>query len=121
MGTIDNLEDKLLHAVSSFDVEEVVSCLEKGVDPNCQFHFDIVVAGAKYQPSTPLRMVVFRISDNSLIDDDLRKFAKIARLLINKGADPAPAMELAETRYGKYDPNREPSPFMDVWNIIAGA
>ncbi|MNC97970.1 hypothetical protein D3C83_158010 [compost metagenome] len=66
-------------------------------------------------------MVMFCISDNLLEDDDLKQFAEIAKLLLRYGADPKPAMQIAEERYGKYGPGFADSPFMDVWSIVANA
>jgi hypothetical protein len=73
------------------------------------------------QPTTPLRLVMFAISDCMLDDDGLKQFAEIATLLVRRGADPQPAMAIAEDRYGKYDPNTPSSLFMDVWHIVANA
>jgi hypothetical protein len=59
------------------------------------------------------------ISDSLLQDADLEQLAEVARLLLRHGADPRPGMQIAEERYGKYDPNLPASPFMDVWHIVA--
>ncbi len=115
----DNNEE-LMDAVSSFNVEAVKDCLEHGADPNYYVEVDEAYE-SKNQPTTPLRMVMFRISDNMLEDEDLRKFAEIAQLLLDYGADPKPAMQIAESRYGKYNTDSEQSPFMDVWHIVANA
>ena len=64
-------------------------------------------------------MVVFRLSDADLDDAGFRALAAIARLLLERGADPAPALALAELRYGAYDPDAAASPFMDVWHLLA--
>jgi hypothetical protein len=63
---------------------------------------------------------MFCASDNLLEDDDLRELAAIAHLLLQHGADPRPAMEIAEHRYGKYNPQAEGS-FMEIWHVIASA
>jgi hypothetical protein len=98
-------------------VQAVRDCLESGADPNYTRHWDEGEPAG--QPTTPLRLVMFCISDALLEDIHLRNFAEIATLLLSYGADPRPAMEIAEYRYGKYDPGFESSPFMDVWHIIA--
>jgi hypothetical protein len=43
------------------------------------------------------------------------------RILVRHGADRRPAMEIAQWRYGAYDPNVPASPFMDVWHVVAAA
>jgi len=100
----------------------VRACLQQGADPN----YTISIAGAApdagEQPTTPLRLVMFRISDSDLTDDDLHRYAAIAQLLVQHGADPGPAMQIAESRYGPYDPSREGGgAFLAVWRIVAEA
>lgn len=41
---------------------------------------------AEGQPTTPLKLVVFRIADCTLTEDDLERFRIIADMLINSGA-----------------------------------
>ncbi len=105
--------DDLIDAVARVDVAGVSALLSAGADP------DHTVPGDGHQPTSPLRMVVFRASDALLDDDGLRRLAEIGRLLIDHGADPAPAMQLAELRYGPYDPAAAASPFMDIWHVVA--
>ena len=52
------------------------------------------------QPTTPLKLVVFRISDCMLKDIDLVQFKKIAKLLINAGANVDEAILYIHHRYG---------------------
>ncbi len=118
---MENVNDALRDAVINHNVKIVQDCLNRGADPNYAVVIVEDAAEDYNQPTTPLKLVVFCISDNMLKDDDLKQFAKITALLISNGADPKPAMQLAETRYGKYNPNHEKSPFMDVWHIIANA
>jgi hypothetical protein len=112
-----NKNEDLINAIESNNVQAVRDCLEKGADPNYTRHWDESEAAG--QPTTPLRLVMFCISDALLEDIHLKNFAEIATLLLSYGADPKPAMEIAEHRYGKYDPANESGPFMDVWHIIA--
>jgi hypothetical protein len=110
--------DELLEAVSNADIDQVGTLLEKGVDPNgrCQLRtYDNIsdryvevwnADGTPYldtdehQPNSPLKMVVFRISDCMLEEDDLLGFKSIAKLLIAAGADRKVAMDYAKARYG---------------------
>lgn len=114
-----NLNEQLMTAVEEFDLDRVADCLAKGADPSYWRYTDEEETTDIMQPTTPLRMVMFRISDNFLTDSDLRIFEEIARLLVKHGADIGPAMEIAERRYGKYDPGAASSPFMDVWHAVA--
>ena len=107
-----------MKAVEYHRVQAVQDCLGSGADPN---YVQLWEGNSENQPTTPLRMVMFCISDALLEEDDLKQFAEIAALLLHYGADPKPAMKLAEARYGKYDPSFPDSPFMDVWRIVARA
>ena len=111
------LQDELMDAASAFDVAAVRRCLERGADPNSGSGSDD--ASDPAQPTTPLKMVVFRISDNLLEDADLAKFELIAALLLEYGADPKAAMALAETRYGPYELALPDTPFTRVLHVIA--
>jgi hypothetical protein len=113
------LNEELMEAVASFDIEAVKSCLERGADPNYTRFRDEEEPNGYIQPTTPLRMVMFRISDSFLEDDDIKKFGEIAKILLKHGADPKPAMQIAECRYGKHDPNYNKNPFVEVWDIVA--
>ena len=108
------INEELMEAVSSHDVESVKELLEEGADANFKMEYD-----SENQPDTPLKLVMFRISDCDLTDEDLKEFAEIAKLLLEYGADPKPAMKFAEERYGKFDP-KGTGAFMDVWKIVAG-
>jgi ankyrin repeat protein len=117
-----NQSDKneaLMEAVSFHNVKVVQELLEDGADPNYTRVYN--TEEPQNQPTTPLRMVMFCISDNLLEEDDLKQFAEVAKLLLQHGGDPKPAMQLAEMRYGKYDPHIEESTFMNVWHIVAKA
>ncbi len=117
-----NINEQLMDAVSGYNLKAVQECLESDADPNYTIEMDEECPSDIIQPTTPLRLVMFRISDCLLEDNDLKQFVEIAKLLLRHGADPEPAMQVAEARYGKYDPNFvEESPFMDVWRLIANA
>jgi ankyrin repeat protein len=108
----------LIAAIISHNVETVKYLLESGEDPNQVFP---AIAGADHtihQPATPLTLVVSCISNPLLEESALEQFAAIAKLFIEYGADPKPAMELAEMRHGKYNPEAE-GPLMEVWRVVA--
>jgi len=112
------LNKYLMDAVTSYNVKTVKESLEKGADPNYST-YSKTDKEDMHQPTTPLKMVMFRISDCMLEDEELRKFSEIAKLLIQYGAETGPAMIIAEVRYGKYDPIMESNPFSDVWHLVA--
>ena len=108
----------LRKAIEHNDVATVQKCLQQGADPNHLTDFSEFETDNTGQPTTPLSLVVFCISNSFLKDEDLKQFAEITKLLLKHGADPKPAMELAELRYGKYDPDLK-GLFMDVLHLIA--
>lgn len=114
------INEELMNAIERHDVQAVQVCLNNRADPNYLRKTWAEKPDGRHQPTTPLRLVMFCISDNLLEDDDLKQHAEIAKLLLRHGADPKPAMQLAELRYGKYDPTLASSPFLDVWHIVAG-
>lgn len=93
---------KLTRAIASHNVALVKSLLEEKADPNFHipFYDDQSIEEQKHQPNTPLRLVVFRISDCLLTPADLLEFERITKLLIEAGADTKSAYELAVLRYG---------------------
>lgn len=117
----DLLNDQLIEAVTYHRVSDVKRLLEQGADPNYETFTDVTGPERKNQPYTPLRLVMFCISDSLLEEADLHAHAEIAKLLIQFGAETKPAMELAQLRYGKYDPAGERTPFLRVWDVVAVA
>ncbi len=113
------LNDQLILAVTYHKVSEVKTCLEQGANPNYETFVGMAESERRNQPYTPLRLVMFCISDNLLEDADLRAHAEVAKLLIQHGAETKPAMELAESRYGKYNPAGGRNLFMQVWDVVA--
>lgn len=114
-----SLNDQLLDAVTYHRAAEVKRLLEQGADPNYTAYAKEWQENRDAQPWSPLRMVVFCISDNLLEEKDLEEFREVARLLIQYGASTGPAMQLAEKRYGKYSPAGERDAFLKVWDVIA--
>lgn len=114
-----SLNDQLVDAVTYHRVDDVKRLLEKGANPNYETFIGMAESERKNQPYTPLRLVMFCISDCDLSDDGLIDFAEIARMLIQHGAETKPAMELAESRYGKYSASGERNLFLQVWDVVA--
>jgi hypothetical protein len=112
-------EQQLLDAVTFHRTDEVKTLLERGANPNYELPQDPLHPDTILQPRSPLTMVVFRISDNDLSDEGLLAFKHIAQLLIQHGAHTKAAMQLAEERYGKYNPGGERYLFLQVWDVIA--
>lgn len=104
-------------AISERNVERVKELLETGADAN--YYDDGVFNNPDIQPSTPLKSVIFYISDALLNDEDLQNHYDIAEMLLKAGANTEAAMELAEIRYGKYDPSASSSPFTDILHLVA--
>jgi hypothetical protein len=121
-------------AISYADVDKVKECLESGMDPNAVrqlHHKDLITGrylpiwngdGSPYpeidegQPNTPLKLVVFRISDCFLEDEDLIRFEPVAKLLVAAGASCDEAIVYAKSRYGEdcFEKLREGNLFHNV-------
>jgi hypothetical protein len=68
------IDEALMTAVEDHDVMRVKTTLAEGANPNYVKTWE---GDTTYQPNTPLRMVVFRISDNLLEARDLNKFSEL--------------------------------------------
>ncbi|QQD17089.1 ankyrin repeat domain-containing protein [Spongiibacter nanhainus] len=116
------MDQQLMQAINNNNLSLVKACLENGADPDYRSEDDDEeYPTSDLQPDTPLKMVVFRISDSFLTEEDLTSFCAITELLLDYGADPGPALKMAEKRYGKYDPNLPDNPFMDIYHVIVKA
>ncbi|MDF1564045.1 MAG: hypothetical protein P1V51_13435 [Deltaproteobacteria bacterium] len=118
------LGEALLKAVTFFDAAEVERLLEAGADPDHRGEDPPDCPPGVMQPVTPLTLVIFRISDCDLLDDDLRAFERIAALLLARGADPTDALRMAEERYGAFPAERDPEedwPSLAVWRRLVEA
>ena len=72
------------------------------------------------QPDRPLKMVMFRLSDALLEEEHHDVLCEIAKELIAHGADPGPAMQIAEWRYGPYS-DGDPEDVWEAWHVVARA
>lgn len=114
----NELDNLLLEAVAQCHVKDVVMYLEKGANPNYTTFSDEAEPNKIIQPTTPLRMVLFRISDSLLDDFALQNCYEIAQILLQKGANALPAKQIADERYGKYDALAPKDLFQKIRTLI---
>lgn len=97
-----SLNHKLMNAIAQHNFEQVKKLLNDGANPNyieqkCIidsyiFKYTWLSDGEEEpdmddeQPTTPLKLILFRICDLQLNNDDRKEFNKITKLLINAGA-----------------------------------
>lgn len=60
----------------------------------------LVESNSESLPSTPLKAVVFKLSDCLLTENEIAMYSPIADLLLQYGADPDPAIKYYMYRYG---------------------
>ena len=114
----------LLDAVSAIDVAAVHRLI--AADPSPSLNAQRPAAEytrrveQKYQPDTPLKMVVFRASDCLLSAHQHAQLSEITSALLLHGADPRPALELAALRNGAY-PGPDAEDVWAAWHVIAAA
>ena len=123
-----SIDEQLTIAVANADepVDKVRELLAQGANPNYvrrryvrDHNFGLSLAyhadGSSmpeideecFQPTTPLKLVGFRISDCMLTEADLWRFKEVADVLIEYRADAKPALKIMENRYGKWEENEE--------------
>ena len=123
-----SIDELLTEAVQNADVpvERVQELLAQGANPNYvrrryvrdrSFKLSLVYRADGIpmpeedeeckQPTTPLKLVGFRISDCMLQEADLWRFKEVADLLIAYGADAKPALAIMENRYGTREESNE--------------
>jgi len=117
----ETLESELLDAVTGHDVEGVRQCLQQGADPDATAPPGDGYDQSVPQPDTPLKAVVFCMSDAFLDEQGLADFKLITGLLLAHGADPEPALAMARQRYGKFDKKAPRNTFMEILYMIVAA
>lgn len=113
---LNQLNEALRTAICKSNVQEAKALLAQGADPNYTLPREAYAGMSNYeaQPYSPLRLVVFVISDSFMTDQDRQAQKEIARLLIQNGADTRSALKLAEKRYGPIRPSVNPTSFERV-------
>lgn len=124
---LESINKKLIHAISTNDLEKVLELLSLNANPNyviqdtfCYSNYrECFIYNAdgsekpmpdEFQPTTPLKMCVFSFSD-LLIDCSLTEYyklikIKIAESLIKYGASTIGAREFYLHRYGTSPPKK---------------
>jgi hypothetical protein len=117
----------LVRAISNLDYNEVLRSLKKGADSNffvSNPHFDTLTDDEKWYCISPISVLIYRQKNYNLLynlknKNDINSEIKIAYLLLDYGANPTPALELANKLYGKFTPsNTRKSGFKKLWDIL---
>lgn len=119
--TAKTLEAALLDGVFSHDVALVGRCLEGGADPDGGTVVGKESTQSALQPDSPLKAVIFCISDALLDERGLEDFRQITELLLANGADPGPARAMARQRYGDIDAENPADTFTAILALVAHA
>jgi len=95
-----------------------------GVDPNFERYPYLEPKKAQAellypaQPTTPLKHAMFNVAESRLTQFQIDTVQTVTELLLAHGADPFPAMALAEGRYGQYTTE---SCRWQAWHFVAVA
>ena len=74
-----------------------------------------------HQPTTPLKMAVFRLSDCMLDEAARLSLVNIAQTLIEHGAPRAAAKELFENRYGPAEADEEENAYTQLYALLSAS
>jgi hypothetical protein len=124
-----SLNEELTEAVGEGDVERVRALLQQGANANYVRQLSVRHYGSQapifraafsadgtaipeddpecVQPTTPLKLVGFRVSDCMLTEAQLWQFKDIADMLISHGAQARLALAHMEQRYGAWSNENE--------------
>jgi len=117
------MNQDLIKAITEHNVANVLRCLQKGANPNYTWTYskDSNVNLSSLQPTTPLSLLIFVISDCLHSEKILSQYLEITKILLVNNADPKPAILLAIERYGKYRKPKEPSIFDNIYRLVSEA
>ena len=110
----------LTNAVSALDLALVSSLLNSGANPNALQPPSSSPLTGSDQPDSPLKMAMFCLSNTLLSPSDHDTLESITLSLLDAGADPLPAMRIAEMRYGPYSSCDSGSAW-GAWRAVAAA
>ncbi len=115
-----DINQELIKAITEHNFVIVQRCLQNGADPNYTWTYDPEsnLDMSLLQPTTPLSLLIFEISNSLLNDENLSEFYEIAKILLENNADPEPAILLAKQRYGIYKEPEEPSMFDRIYRLV---
>jgi len=134
-----SLSEQLEEAVAGVDEVRVAALLLQGADANHVRQRGVSLGGrwrglfspngaplpeedaGDAQPTTPLKLVGFRVADGALLEGDLGRLARVARLLLQHGALAAPALRHMELRYGAFCPQASHGGFGEVYALVHAA
>ena len=118
-----DIDRDLVKAISEHDVVNVQTCLQNGANPNYTWSNSSGsdLDSSIFQPTTPLSLLIFSISNCLLSEDDLSEFYQIAEILLENNANPEPAMQLAIKRYGIYKESETSSMFDRIYRLVSEA
>jgi len=136
-----SINEELMDVVSKGNVARVAELLSCGADPNHVRQSWVIDKGRParafysdgtpvpegdpidHQPTTPLKLVGFRISDSMLTERELLALKETAEILITHGARAAPALRHMERRRGAFHPETgvTGTAFQDVFRIVHAA
>ena len=116
-----DINQALVKAITEHNIENVVRCLHNGADPNYTWTNSKDIDLSSIQPTTPLSLLIFVISDCLANEDDLIQYYKITEILLENDADPKPAIQLAIQRYGECTEPKTPSEFHRIYRLVFDA
>lgn len=114
-----DINSALMGGVEECDSEAVRRLLDQKADPNWSRPGGDLEG--YHQPTTPLRMLCFRVSDCCLNETHWKELELIARFLVDAGADLEAAMIISLWRYGVWRPpwdREEESPRFKPLDVI---
>lgn len=128
-----SINKELTECVSKINLQRVTWLLEHNADPNYIRQASYFYKGKwcdaynndgtekrdmePDQPTTPLKLCVFRFSDCMLTEEDLSQLIQIAKVLIQHGAHKTEALEYFISRYGTTF-NLDNTNSNDVWSTF---
>lgn len=133
------LSQELEEAVGAVDEARVAALLARGADANAVRQRGVSLGGRwrdlfspsgaplpevdveHAQPTTPLKLAVFRAADNSLGPEDLARLARVARLLLQHGALAEPALRFMERRHGAFAEAEAQEGGLEVFAVVHAA